>query len=300
MTANNSGRPPSTPPFTPRERPQDTAPSMPSDETLTAFIDGELSEEEHRRLTELMERFPAVADRVAFLSRATLPYPDAFAPLLDEAPRGDLQRMLDGIPSPSARPAEAGWSRRRLFGALAASLAVGVLGDRMWLATARDGSAINADTNAVANADTDGDGDRHWHGVVAQYMALYTPETLGDGTPGREAQAAQLAVLNRRLGLSLTPDTVALPGAGFRRAQLLAYDGQPLAQITYLVPESGPLALCILRRAGTPSGIVEERRLGMNIAFWSAPGHTALLIGRMPPRRLSALAAGARTQLRMI
>ncbi|PWC83014.1 hypothetical protein TSH100_21690 [Azospirillum sp. TSH100] len=264
-----------------------------SDEDLTAFIDGELEEEHRARLLDLMERDPAVAARVEHLSRASLPFGEAFQPLLDAAPTADLQRRLDGMSVPPvAANADVPLTRRRLFGAIAASVAAGVLGDRMLVRLLGAG-----DGDDLADDDGGPDRERHWHGVVAQYMGLYTRETLGSSTPGRDAQSAQLAALNRPLNLSLTPEAVEVAGAEFRRAQILSYDDMPLAQITYLDPRSGPLALCILRRPGTVRGVEQEVRGGLSIAYWTGPDHAALLIGRLPPQELTAKAEAVRGRL---
>ncbi|KAA0594134.1 anti-sigma factor RsiW [Azospirillum lipoferum] len=266
---------------------------IPSDEELTAFIDGELEEEHRARLLGLMEREPAVAARVEHLSRASLPFGEAFQPLLDTAPTAELQRMLDGMSVPPvAANAVVPLTRRRLFGAIAASVAAGVLGDRVLVRLLGAG-----DSDDLADDDGGPDREHHWHGVVAQYMGLYTRETLGATTPGRDAQSAQLAALNRPLNLSLTPEAVEVAGAEFRRAQILAYDDMPLAQITYLDPRNGPLALCILRRPGTVRGVEQEMRGGLSIAYWNGPDHAALLIGRLPLPDLTAKAEAVRQRL---
>ncbi|PWC39421.1 Fis family transcriptional regulator [Azospirillum sp. TSO35-2] len=262
-----------------------TPTAQPSDEELTAFIDGQLGPEDEARLIARMEHDPTVAERVEFLSRASLPYRDAFQPLLDTAPEAALQRMLAGIAPPSVQEPPRALPRRRLFGALAASLAVGVVGDRLWL--------------ALRDREGDDDEERRWRTVVAQYMALYTPATLEGTAPDHDQQTAQLSVLNHQLGLSLTPEAVAIAGAEFRRAQILAYDGQPLAQIAYLDPRTGPLALCILRRPGAPAGVAQEERQGLRIAFWSGRDHAALLIGSTPARQLSALADSVQQRVRI-
>ena len=72
---------------------------MPSDEELTAFIDGELAPEEAARIEAMIEADEAVAERLEFLARASLPYKQAFAPLLDAAPQAKLESMLWAIPA---------------------------------------------------------------------------------------------------------------------------------------------------------------------------------------------------------
>ncbi len=199
-----------------------------------------------------------IAARAEWLSRASLPFRDAFQPLLDTAPDAALQRMLAGIAPAATEQRLQGPSRRRLLGALAASLAVGVVADRLWLRLAEG---------------MDDDEAHRWREVVAQYMTLYTPATLEGAVPGRESQMAQLSAVNRLLGLSLTPEAVAIAGAEFRRVQLLAYDGQPLAQIAYLDPPN---------RAAGPLHPAPDRRARRADAGGAAGAEHRLLVGAGP------------------
>ncbi|MBW8790849.1 MAG: anti-sigma factor, partial [Rhizobium leguminosarum] len=158
--------------------------SIPSDEELTAFIDGELTAEEAARIDAIVNEDESVAERLEFLARASLPFKQAFAPLLSEAPREKLETMLAAIPAqPSARPAStpAFASRRGFLGALAASLVAGIAIDRAVI-----GIGIGKGFSAK-------DENSEWRAVVADYISLYTPETLAGPVPGREVQAAQLA-----------------------------------------------------------------------------------------------------------
>jgi hypothetical protein len=47
------------------------------------------------------------------------------------------------------------------------------------------------------------------------------------------------------LGLNLSPVTLKLPGAEFKRAQMLEYDGVPIAQIVYLDAKHVQPARCV-------------------------------------------------------
>ncbi|MGB8288951.1 MAG: zf-HC2 domain-containing protein, partial [Rhizobium ruizarguesonis] len=79
--------------------------TIPSDEDLTAFIDGELTPEEAARIEAIVNEDESTAERLEFLARAGLPFKQAFAPLLAEAPRAKLETMLAAIPAqPGARP----------------------------------------------------------------------------------------------------------------------------------------------------------------------------------------------------
>ncbi|TBB52601.1 anti-sigma factor [Rhizobium ruizarguesonis] len=260
--------------------------TIPSDEDLTAFIDGELTAEEAVRIQTMVEKDTSTAERLEFLARASLPFKQAFAPLLSEAPREKLETMLAAIPAqPSARPAStpAFASRRRFLGALAASLVAGIAIDRAVIGIGRSFSAK--------------DENSEWRAVVADYISLYTPETLAGPVPAREDQAAQLGPLDEKLGLSLSPEAVSLPGIDFKRALLLQYDGKALAQIAYLDPETGPMALCIVKSDAGPKAPDLESRKGLNVIYWSNETHAFMLIGRIPVDRMKELGEDVRRRL---
>ncbi|NNU67870.1 anti-sigma factor [Rhizobium sp. WYCCWR 11152] len=259
--------------------------TIPSDEDLTAFIDGELTAEEAARIEAIVNEDESTAERLEFLARANLPFEQAFAPLLAEAPREKLEAMLAAMPASPARsgPAPAFATRRRFLGALAASLVAGIAIDRAVIGISKGLSAK--------------DENSEWRAVVADYISLYTAETLAGPVPGREDQAAQLASLDEKLGLSLSPEAVSLPGIDFKRAQLLQYDGKTLAQIAYLDPETGPMALCIVKSDKGPKAPDLESRKGMNVVYWSNATHAFMLIGRIPVDRVQELAENARSRL---
>jgi anti-sigma factor RsiW len=255
---------------------------MPSDELLVAFLDGELGSPERERIETLIETDERVAERFELLARSNLPFAEAFQPLLDNAPAARLEAMLREIPSIERKKA-AGMGRRGFLSAAAACLVAGIGIDRATVYAHREL--------------TKPDEGEEWRAVVAEYLALYTTETLSAPPGDRVAQAAQLSDVGSSLGLSLTPEKVAIPGLDFRRAQVLQYDGKPLAQIAYLDPETGPMALCIVpsrRGAAEPD---MERRRGMNVVYWSNATHAFMLIGHDSADRMKELADSVREKL---
>lgn len=231
---------------------------VPSDELLVAYLDGELDAQQRQRVAEQIRQDPVIAARLDVLQRADLPFKAAFDSLLDQAPSERLQAMLKTLP-PTATPAMS----RRGFLAVAASFAVaGVIADRLFL------NLHHAEPG------------QGWRASVAEYMALYTPQTLENLSIDPASHIAQLNAVGKQLGLPLTPGDVSLPGAEFRRAQILDYDGVLIGQLTYLDPRHGPLALCITAsRNGTVAMATEQRR-GMNVVYWSSSSHGFMLIGR--------------------
>lgn len=257
---------------------------MLSDEMLVAFLDGELDASDRDRIEAAIRSDDAVAERLNLLSRSNLPFRAAFEPLLAAAPADRLNAMLAEIPSAaSLERRQGGFSRRGFLSAAAACLVAGIAIDR---------AAI-----AVRHRLTRPDEGSEWRATVAEYMALYTADTLSVPSGGEAGQAMQLAEVGAAFDLELTPKTVSLPGADFRRAQLLQYDGAPLAQIAYLDADGRPMALCLVRSDDGTAGPAVERRRGMNVVYWSSAAHAFMLIGHGDQERLKALADTARERL---
>lgn len=251
-----------------------------SDEMLVAYIDGELSDADSSAVEAALKTDTRAAERLDHLARSKLPFREAFEPLLQAAPMKKLETMLASVPSASAPKAVAAGMGRRGFLAAAAFVVAGIAVDRALIGISRRLSAP--------------DESSEWRAVVAEYLALYTADTLSAPAGDRAAQAEQLAVVGAKLGLNLTPESVALPGVEFRRAQVLQYDGMPLAQIVYLHPESGPMALCMVKSDAGAAAPDAERRRGMNVVYWSDATHAFMLIGHGPIDEIQALASHAR------
>lgn len=249
---------------------------MPSDELLVAFLDGELPEAESAEIEAAVTSNETVAARVEFLLRSDLPFYDAFAPLLENAPMAKLESILERIPSPVAvEPVAKGWNRRSFLAAAVGFVFLGVAVDRGFL--------------ALRHTSEQGGGDGEWRAAVADYVALYTPETLANLPDDAQSQDEQLRSVGEKLALALPVQAVTLPGMTLKRAQVLQYDGKPLGQLAYLDPEHGPLALCIVQSSKESPSLKTERRHGMNVVFWAGHGHGFMLIGRNPVDELKSL-----------
>ncbi len=136
-----------------------------------------------------------------------------------------------------------------------------------------------------------------WRNAVAEYIGLYTSDTLAGAPEDSAARARELENLTARLDLRLTPDRLALPDLILKRAQLLSYDGKPLGQIAYLDPDKGPVALCIIADGERDLPVKAEQRRGMNIVYWAKGGRGFMLIGHLPAERLQAMAETIETRL---
>lgn len=249
--------------------------NAPSDEQLVAYLDDELDREQRSQLDSLIADDPLLNLRVQWLSRSNLPFKAAYDELAQQAPLDRLQARLDAAPSPQ----KPGLSRRWFIGAAAAGVALaGVAADRLFLAWQTQQS-------------------HNWRELVGDYMALYVPQTLEHLPTDEASQLAQLRTVDARLGVSLSPAKLKLPGAQFKRAQLLEYDGVPIAQMTWLDATHGPLALCVTRTNSGSQPLAHERRHGMNVVYWTEREHAWMLIGHHPAYELEEMAKMFKTQL---
>ncbi len=245
------------------------------DELLVAYLDGELDDAQHRRIADQVRNDPVLASRLQALQCADLPFKAAFDSLLAQAPAERLHAMLNALPPTQVAPL----SRRR-FLAMAAGFAVaGVAADRLFMSW------------------THAESGQGWRASVAEYMALYTPQTLEHLSADPASHIAQLNSVGAQLGLALSPASVNLPGAEFRRAQILDYDGVLIGQLTYLDPRHGPLALCITASKKGAQPIATEQRRGLNVVYWANRSHAFMLIGRNPFEALQGMASSTQNTL---
>lgn len=243
------------------------------DEVLVAWLDNQLSEAQREQVAQRLQSDEVLADRLNQLSYSNLPFHEAYEPLLSEAPIASLQARLDAIPDPVSAPKVAnkqGVSRRHLLAAAVSFLAVGIAVGRY----------------AVPFAEPEQ--DLGWRNLVAEYMSLYSADTLADIHESPEQQQQELQRVNASLGTTLTPDRLALQGATLKNARLLNYDQYNIAQITYLDATHGPMALCITRSSQrSDTAQQSEIRRGMNVIYWRAKGFNYMLIGHNPADQMA-------------
>ncbi|ELY7393620.1 hypothetical protein SOJ80_003873 [Cronobacter universalis] len=246
-----------------------------SDEAIVAWLDGEMNETDAQRFQAQMAEDPALTGRVGALSLNTSALRQAFAPLLDDAPLSRMQQRLDDAASTQAENQRAsGISRRALIAASVGFMTLGT-GLGYWL------------NKAAALPD----GSEKIRDLEAQYMSLYSAETLLDADASPAALARGLQRAGEDLALTLRADQLALHDAELKMVRMLRYDTQPIAQVAWLHPEYGPMALCISREAlQSDTDFFAENRHGMNLIWWRRHGYQFVFIGRHPSSLLAKTA----------
>ena len=243
------------------------------DAELVALIDNELDESPRTALLARLAADERLRQRYEEFRRTSAPLAAALDELLTQAPLARLRALLppdEPLRQPSRR--FAGLALRDL----AAGFVIGLLvaGAAAWAAS----------TFGFFG------GKEDWRSAVTVYTNMYSNETFSPLKPDASLQAIELSALGAKVGVNLTPESVALPGLRFTVAFMLAYDGAPLGVVAYVDPSGAPVALCIIANDAPDAPIRSERRRDLSLAWWSRGGRSRLVIGRIPEERAVALA----------
>jgi anti-sigma factor RsiW len=258
---------------------------IPDDGNLVAYLDGALDPDARALISDALRRSPALRQRLTQLESGDRPFRQAFDALLDEAPRDRLEAMLARMDqrtethiatSPLHRP----------FARLAAAvilIAVFVAG--------LSGGYIAATTFGAVESET------NWREAVLNYVQLYDRPTIEAIPSSAAVQAQDLAKASRALGLDLSAEKVAAPGASLKLARVLHYEGRPVAQLIYLPPRGEPIALCVIKNGKPGYDVEAEERDAISLVHWASRGYEFVVIGKTTKRKLIDLAMGVKNRL---
>ena len=230
-----------------------------SDKTLSQYLGGTLPQAEAARI----EHAVAAGDeqletRLRSLDPAAQSVSAAFAAL---APSAQAMEQAKQFVDHSAAPhvPSARFPAGRLVAGIALGAGLTLLAGGLWPdfgpGAAQDGS--------------------DWRRDVAQYQALYVPETLAQIDQG---MSTDVQPLSQTIGLDLSP-AATTPELAFKRGQILGFEGAPLIQLAYTNQSGAPVALCIIRNASAPQDLTMSEMEGLQAASWSDGTHAYLLIG---------------------
>lgn len=243
-----------------------------SDEAIVAWLDGEMQASDAERFEAALGQDKQLAERTEVLRLNQTDIARAFAPLLKEAPQSRLEAQLANIlAQPSVTTAGAkGVSRRAL---IAASLSFLVIGSGMGY-FARPAIKAQGESEKIRD-------------LEAQYMSLYSAETLLDTDSSPSALQRGLARTAQDIGLQANEQQLVLHGAELKMVRMLRYDSTSIAQIAWMHADYGPMALCISPdRQPASTELNQEQRHTMNLIWWHSRGYQFVLIGRNPASQL--------------
>ncbi len=278
-----------------------TASSTPfTDEQLRAYLDGEAPSDVTAAIDTALETDDALAERLAGLDEFAALIRPAFEAVRAAAPREDLLERLRAAEAAAAaaaadpsRPVEARrWAA--LAAGFAAAVTTGVLIGRGPLAP----SPEVVEREVVVERDVIVEREippppRTWMMAVADYVALFSQETLVDLGVQPQELAQQVEKVSAAVGQDLAV-AVDLPDLTLRRAELLELNGLPLAQLAYTHADGTPVAFCVILRSREPDGAPVAFRTGqardLNAVLWDVQPRGFLVIGDRAPEELDALA----------
>lgn len=242
-----------------------SAPREFSDETLTAYLDQEADAELMRDIEAAMAHDSALADRIDSLRFPKDLLGAAFEQQLSAAPK------MPELPASSMHPVAANVSTRPKWFGFISGTATGLV------------AGLAAAVYFGLNQPSQTPNEPGWLQVVANYQVLYVSETLDptrsakSSAPIEESDAA-LVNLSKAVGLDLS-GLKNVEGLTFHRAQQLGFNGKPLIQIAYSLPDGTPVAICILPSGKDQSAPKSQTLSGMASADWNTGKHGVLIIG---------------------
>jgi anti-sigma factor RsiW len=243
------------------------------DAELVGLIDNELDEDAKRRVLVRLAEDDALCKRYEALREVGPSIDAAFDALLEKAP---LSRLRAAIPSEIVpRIAYRPFASSTLRG-LAAGFVIGLLaaGAAAWMALSSAPHGERED----------------WRAAVVEYMELYTNKTFAFDDVDPLIQAKKLNAFGRDVGMTLTPEDLALPGLRFKTAQILAYDGAPLVEFAYVDGQGAPVLFCIIANGEADASTHGERRGDYSLTSWSRAGRSYLVIGRLSGQHVAEFA----------
>jgi anti-sigma factor RsiW len=262
-----------------------------NDETLTAFLDGELDDAAAAEVAGQIEADVALKARLSALELNVAPIRQAYLGLEETAPLDALRAAIrtSEIAPIAANSNAKGWGNPAIAAACAACIALGIFLSPLLASLIPN--QTNSATDIAATA------EKSWRQSVAEYQALYASETLTLNPQDPAKQDETLAKLSARIGVPLERAKLQIDNASFERGQLLSYDGKPLVQLAFLHRGDKPVAVCLIANGAKDAAPASEVRKDMPLIHWAKGGVSYMVIGQIEAGELAAMAEAIRARI---
>jgi anti-sigma factor RsiW len=257
------------------------------DVLLIAYLDDALEPELRREVERRLDADDSLRERLAAFAESGEELRNAFDGLLETAPRARLEAGLASALATAPRRRDDRY--RNAILAAAASLLLLIGGGVVGYFVA------NAPGDLFEEADAFED---EWIAAVAGQLQLYNADSVAAIEVNDSEQQAALTKLGEMLKLDLSPSKVAFEGLTLKRAELLHFQGQKIAELLYASERHGPIALCIMVRPGGEGEGEVESKEGLNLMYWASGGRRFLLIGAAPEERIEEIADAVNERFR--
>ncbi len=274
-----------------------------SDETLIAYLDGELDAAARDDVATALERDPQLRERVGALTESAATLRAA----MDEVLREEVpQRLIDaarGVPGRgvidlvaerarrSAASLQEGWVTRRFWtgAAVAASLCLVVGAGGGYFA------ALTPAEPPVQQASS----PSYFDNIAGYHRLLINAGVNEQGLVDVPANGDQ-----GRKNIQKLPANFRLPdlkklGLSYDGARYLIVEGQPATQLFYVSQDKnlGSVTMVVGATAKPDQPISSERRDDMNFVYWRHAGHAYALVGSADVNALRGIAKEIYAQL---
>ena len=225
-----------------------------SDEQLTAYLDGEKNHTPHVEIETALKTDESLRSRLESLKMDTDALSSSMDSLLDLAPAAPKLEIVEKTQSDTS------WMKSGLIAACAACFMIvsGILG-------------YNISDRKIDD----------WREYVAAYHYLYITNTLANVEPDPAQRQIEIARIGDAIGKDIELESLKnFAGLDYKRAQILGYEGKPLAQMTFLSMLGDPIALCIIRSETNSEKLIATMQMeNMASASWAKDGYEYLIIG---------------------
>ncbi|HYM73272.1 MAG TPA: anti-sigma factor [Stellaceae bacterium] len=262
-----------------------------SDESLIAYLDGELDAGERAHVEAWLDADPAMRDRLLALAESATLLRAAFEEIAKEpvperliaAARGETAVAIEAeiVALPTRRRTPAPAPRRRYVGL---ALAAGIAGLLVGGSLTYYGNGLLVPTARPTDRQVQTASINSWlDNAAGNYKLMVNAggETLVDvPASGDNGEALQ------KISQSL-PQQVRLPdlkpwGLSFRGARLVVVEGRPAAQLIYTTDNKaiGPLTLIIGSSKQPDISPTFDKRQDLNLLYWRHQGRASVLVGQ--------------------
>jgi anti-sigma factor RsiW len=275
-----------------------------SDELLVAYVDGQLAGDQSAAIERVLKYDEVAAERVAALRSAYERMEAAFDSLLDdehaqlvpeperqqrEPAQPQVQSIAVSVPDKSLLTAIADKNFLALVagGALAFFLVGGATGYGL----SGGSDAVQPETASAESPAPD------WRRDAAYAQALMGREALEIGLENQANPELVGFQLANMIGQGAAIPDLESGGLTFKRAQILQYAGQPIAQLLYLPKEGPPVALFAKKAGGDSEDNLSQKYDDVQVVGWTQKGIDYALMAPASESRLRQLAETAKRQL---
>lgn len=272
-----------------------------SDETLVAYLDDALSAAERRTVEEALGQDPEIADRLAELDRGMSIFErarddlDAFVPSQDileaqlDAAFEEVERRAAASPF---KAVSALWQGRTpewwlMAASIVVAFTLGVFIHDLFRSTpvpapmTAEGPPAKPSMPPVQPSAPVEPKPRGWKKAIADYAVLYSRATIANKPTEPKELSQNLTTVEAGLGRPMALDTLQVAGFDLLQAELLDFNGNPLAQVIYRDGDGNPVLFCIIKSA--KSAQTKDPAAGsvdaLNTYAWDKAGYGYVVIG---------------------